>query len=250
MKNAFVRAALPWVAALPLATLAIAQEAVVRKNLADRLPELKKIDEVAKTPIAGLYEVRVGNEIFYADEQGNYLIQGTILDTRTRTDLTQVRINKLTAFDFAALPLKDAIVWKQGSGARKLVVFADPNCGYCRRLEKDLSNVKDVSVYTFLYPVLGGDSPDKVRDIWCAKDPAKTWRDWMLESKNPPRSMGPCDTSALERIAALGRKHRVTGTPTLVFESGIRISGALTAGEMEKQLIAAEAEKSSTGQKR
>lgn len=110
MKNAFVRAALPWVAALLLGTPAIAQEAVVRKNLADRLPELKKIDEVAKTPIAGLYEVRVSNEIFYADEQGNYLIRGSIFDTRTRTDLTQARINKLTAFDFAALPLKDAIV--------------------------------------------------------------------------------------------------------------------------------------------
>jgi len=250
MKNAFVRAALPWVAALLFGTLAIAQEAAVRKNLADRLPELKKIDEVAKTPIAGLYEVRVGSEIFYADEQGNHLIRGSIFDTRTRTDLTQARINQLTAFDFAALPLKDAIVWKQGSGARKLVVFADPNCGYCRRLEKDLSNVKDVSVYTFLYPILGGDSPDKVRDIWCAKDPVKAWRDWMHESKIPLRSMGQCDTSALERIAALGRKHRVTGTPTLVFESGTRIGGALPAGEMEKLLIAAEAEKSSAARKR
>lgn len=130
MKNAFVRAALPWGAALLLGTPAIAQEAIIRQNLADRLPELKKIDEVVKTPIAGLYEVRVGNEIFYADEQGNYLIQGSILETRTRIDLTQARINKLTAFDFAALPLKDAIVWRQGSGARKLVVFADPNCGY------------------------------------------------------------------------------------------------------------------------
>ena len=207
MKNAFVRAALPWVAALPLATLAIAQEAVVRKNLADRLPELKKIDEVAKTPIAGLFEVRVGNEIFYADEQGNYLIQGTILDTRTRTDLTQVRINKLTAFDFAALPLKDAIVWKQGSGARKLVVFADPNCGYCRRLEKDLSNVKDVAVYTFLYPILGGDSPDKVRDIWCAKDPSQDVARLDARKQEPAAQHGP--------MRHLGsRAHRRAGSQT------------------------------------
>jgi thiol:disulfide interchange protein DsbC len=180
------------------ATQAFAQEAVIRKNVAERMPELPKIDEVTKTSIPGLYELRIGTDIFYSDEQGNHLIQGSIIDTRTRTDLTQARIDKLTAVDFATLPLKDAIVWRQGTGARKVAVFADPNCGYCKRFEKDLQGVKDVTVYTFLYPMLGGDSPQKSRDIWCAEEPTKAWREWMIEGKAPSQAMGQCDASVLE----------------------------------------------------
>jgi thiol:disulfide interchange protein DsbC len=235
----FVQQATALCAALALCAGALAQEAVIRKNLEQRLPDLPKIDEISKSPIPGLYEVRVGTEIFYADEQGNHLIQGSILDTRTRTDLTQARIDKLTAIDFSTLPLKDALVWKQGNGSRKLVVFADPNCGYCKRFERDLVNVKDVTVYTFLFPMLGGDSPEKSRNIWCAKDATKAWREWMLEGKTPPRGMGRCDAAALDRNIALARKHRVTGTPALVFENGTRVPGALPADEVEKQLAAA-----------
>jgi thiol:disulfide interchange protein DsbC len=232
-------------AALVLALgTAFADEAAIRKNLAERLADLSKIDEVSKTPIAGLYEVRIGHDVFYSDESGNYLIQGNILDTRTRTDITQARINKLTAIDFASLPLKDAVVYTQGSGARKLVVFSDPNCPYCKRFEKDLLKVKDITVYTFLYPILGGDSPDKARDIWCAKDQAKVWRDWMIEGKTPPRSMGQCDLGALERNTALGRKHKVTGTPAMVFEDGTRVPGALPPEQVEKQLLASSKAKS------
>jgi thiol:disulfide interchange protein DsbC len=110
---------------------AFADEAAIRKNIAERLPDFPKVDEIIKTPIPGLYEVRFGADVFYTDEQGNYLIEGQMIDTKTHTNLTEARIAKLTAIDFASLPLKDAIVWKQGTGARKLVVFADPNCGYC-----------------------------------------------------------------------------------------------------------------------
>ena len=127
--------------ALALAAPALAQEAAIRKNLAERLPNFPKIDEVVKSPIPGLYEVRSGNEIFYTDEQGNYIVDGQLIDTRTRANLTQERIDKLTAIDFAKLPFKDAIVWKQGTGERKMAVFADPNCGYCKRFERDLNEV-------------------------------------------------------------------------------------------------------------
>ncbi len=230
----------PWIAAalVLLPAVAFADEAAIRKSLAERLPTFPKIDEISKTPIAGLYEIRVGTDIFYSDEDGNHLIQGELIDTRSRTNLTEARIAKLTAIDVAALPLKDAIVWKQGSGARKLVVFADPNCGYCKRFERDLQNVKDVTVYTFLYPILGGDSPDKSRNIWCAKDSTKAWRDWMIDGVVPAKAMGQCDAGALERNTALGRKHKVNGTPALVFEDGKRVPGAMAADALEKQLVA------------
>jgi thiol:disulfide interchange protein DsbC len=221
----------------------LAQEAVIRKNLAERLPDFPKIDEITKTPIPGLYELRIGTEVFYSDEQGNHVIEGHVIDTRTRANLTQARIDKLTQIDVAKLPLKDAIVWKQGSGERKLVVFADPNCGYCKRFERDLNGVKDVTVYTFLYPILGGDSPEKARNIWCAKDNTKVWRDWMLDGTAPPKSMGQCDIGALQRNAELGRKHKINGTPAIVFEDGKRVPGAMNAEQIEKQLVASRAAK-------
>lgn len=229
-------------AALALAIFATAPahagEAEIRKALAERLVDLGKIDEVTKSPIAGLYEVRIGVEIYYTDENGNYLIEGQLLDTKTRTNLTAARVAKLTAIDFASLPLKDAVVWKQGDGSRKLVVFADPNCGYCKRFEREARAAKDVTIYTFLYPILGADSADKSRNIWCAKDRGKVWADWMIDGALPPKVMGECDVSALQRNAALGRKHKINGTPALVFEDGKRVPGAMTLDDLEKQLLA------------
>ncbi len=217
-----------------------ADEAAIRKNLTERLPNLPKIDEVSKSPIPGLYEVRFGGaEIVYTDEQGSYLIQGSMIDTKTRTDLTQARIDKLTQIDFASLPLKDAMLIKQGTGARKLVVFADPNCGYCKRIERDLLTLKDVSIYTFLYPILGPDSNVKSRDIWCSKDAAKAWRSWMVDGVTPPKAMGECDVAALDRNVKLGQKHRVQGTPAVVFEDGSRAPGALPAAQIEARIVAA-----------
>ena len=222
---------------------AFSQEAMIRKNIAERLPDFPKIDEITKTPIAGLYEVRAGAEVFYTDEQGNHLIDGQLIDTRTKVNLTEARLNKINAIDFASLPLKDALMWKVGSGARKIVVFADPNCGYCKRFERDLQRAKDVTVYTFLLPILGGDSPEKSRNIWCAKDNTAAWRNWMLDGVAPPRTMGECDSTAIERVTALARKYRVNGTPAIVFEDGKRVPGAMSLEQLEKQLIASRTNK-------
>lgn len=234
--NTFLRSAVALGLAAVFAQAAVAQEAVIRKNIAERLPDFPKIDEVTKTPIPGVYELRMGTELLYTDEKGEYLIEGHIIDTKSRVNLTDARLDKLTAIDFASLPMKDAIVWKQGTGARKLAIFADPNCGYCKRFEKDLQAVKDVTVYTFLIPILGGDSPEKTRNIWCSKDNTTAWRDWMLNGTAPARSMGQCDTGALARNVAMSKKFRVNGTPALVFEDGKRVPGAMSSDQVEKQL--------------
>ncbi len=224
-----------------LAQAAVAQEALIRKNIAERLPDFPKIDEVNKTPIPGVYELRVGTELVYSDERGEHLIQGALIDTKTGVNLTEARIDKLTAIDFASLPFKDAIVYKQGSGARKLVVFADPNCGYCKKFEREILQVKDVTVYTFLYSILGGDSPEKSRNIWCAKDSTAVWREWMVNGTVPPRAVAQCDAAALQRNMAMGKKYRVNGTPALVFEDGKRVPGALPPAQIEAQLVASRA---------
>ena len=222
-----------------LALPAWADEATIRKNLAERLPNLPKIDEVTRTPIPGLFEVRLGSELIYSDASGSHIVQGAIIDTKTRTDLTEARINKLTAIDFDSLPMKNAVVIKQGSGARKLVVFGDPNCGYCKRLERDLMALKDVTIYNFIYPILGPDSVAKSRDIWCAKDPAKAWRDWMVDGKLASKAAASCDTAALDANPEQGRKYRVQGTPAVVFEDGTRAPGAIPAAQIEARMVAA-----------
>ena len=219
------------------ASAAFADEAAIRKNIAERLPDIPKIDEIQKTGMPGIYEIRIGTDILYTDENGSYLIQGEVIDTKTRVNLTEQRIAKLTAIDFKSLPLKDAIVWKQGTGERKLVVFADPNCGYCKKFERDLQEVKNVTVYTFLYPILGGDSPEKSKAIWCAKDNTKAWREWMIKG-TPAENSPNCDVSALQRNSAFGKKHRINGTPGLVFEDGSQRAGALNAEAIEKLLVA------------
>ena len=234
------RAFLAFALACCLAPAAVADEATIRKNIGERLPDFPKIDEVTKSPIPGIYELRIGTDILYTDEQGSHLIEGQLIDTRTRTNLTEARIGKLTAIDFKNIPLKDALVWKQGNGSRKLVVFADPNCGYCKKFERDLQAVKDVTVYTFLYPILGADSTEKSKAIWCAKDNTKAWRDWMLKG-TPAADSQQCDTSVLQRNVAFGRKHRINGTPGIVFEDGKHVPGAIGAEQIEKQLVASRA---------
>jgi thiol:disulfide interchange protein DsbC len=213
-----------------------ADEATIRKNLTTRLPSLAPIDEISKTPLANLWEVRMGSEIIYTDDQGLFVVEGQIVDLQKQINITQSRIAALTAFDFSALPLTDAVVWKQGTGERKIVIFADPNCGYCKNFERELSSVKNITVYTFLIPILGGDSPEKTTAIWCAKGRDLVWRNWMLNGVAPMPAEKNCDTSALERNVALALKHAVSGTPTVVFADNKRVPGIMTAAQVEQKL--------------
>ncbi|MGC1174362.1 DsbC family protein [Polaromonas sp.] len=225
-------------ALLALSLGATAQEAAIRKNLTERLPNLPKIDEIKQAPMAGLYEVRVnGSEIFYTDAEGNYLLQGHLIDTKARRNLTEERVDKLNAVAFDALPLKDAFTIVRGNGKRKMAVFEDPNCGYCKRFERDMQKVSDVTVYMFLYPILSADSGEKSKNIWCAKDKAKVWQDLMV--RDQPVSSASCDTSALGRNIEFGKKYRITGTPTVIFADGSRVPGAISAREVEKYLAEA-----------
>ena len=223
--------------ALAFSTTASAQERTIRKTLAERIPLLEKIDEVRTTPMAGLYEVRTGTDVFYTDAKGNFLIQGELIDTKARRNLTEDRLAKLSAVDFSALPLKDAFVTVRGDGKRQLAVFADPNCGYCKRFERDLQKIDNVTVYTFLFPILSPDSAEKSRNVWCAKDRTASWDDWMLRDKNPTEAS--CDTAALQRNLAIGKKHKITGTPTLILSDGSRVPGAIATAELEKRLTSA-----------
>ena len=219
--------------ALPLA--AGAQEAAIRKNLAERVPGLNRIDEVRKMPMPGLYEIRIENEIFYTDAEGNYLFHGNLIDTKAKKNLTEERIDKLTAIKFDELDLKNAFSIVRGNGKRQMAVFEDPNCGYCKRFEKDLQKIDNVTVHLFLIPILGADSVVKSRQIWCAADKGKAWVDWMVRD-TLPKNDGSCNTDALNANLEFARKYRITGTPAVVFADGTRVPGAINAQQVEKML--------------
>jgi thiol:disulfide interchange protein DsbC len=219
---------------------ALADESGLRRSLAARLPDLPRIEEVTPTPVPGLYEVRYnGTEILYASETGDYIfVNGSLVETRTRLNLTEARTQKLMVKDFDKLPLQDAIVLRQGTGLRRMAVFVDPDCEYCKSFERDLADVRDVTVYAFLIPILGPESRSRARDIWCSKEPAKAWRDWMLQRVAPVRAM-KCDTTAIERNLAFASQQRISVTPSLMFADGTRKPGVLTADAVEARLEAA-----------
>jgi len=215
----------------------LAQEDKIRHNLGKTIPQFKEIDEIKSTPMKGLYEIRVGTDLYYSDAEGNYLIQGELIDIQARRNLTEDRLNKLTVVDFNSLPLKDAFTLVRGDGSRKMAVFEDPNCGYCKRFEKDMQNVDNVTVYMFLYPILSPDSVEKSNNIWCAQDRSVAWNDYMLRGQEPEAAS--CDNAALRRNMAFGKKHKITGTPTLIFSNGARVPGAVPAQEVERRLAEA-----------
>lgn len=183
-----------------------------------------KAEHIQKTPYFGLYEVKVGSRMLYTDENVTYLFAGSVFDGKTREDLTEARMEELSGIKWKDLPLADAIKTVRGNGSRQIAVFADPNCGYCKRFEQQLQAMNDVTIYTFLYPILSADSMEKSKAIWCSKDRSKSYYDLMLSGVQP--TGGKCDTSAVERNAALGRKLGVDGTPTSFTTSGQRIMGA------------------------
>ncbi len=206
----------------------------LQKTLEARLPKIH-IDKIAPSQWPFFYEVVTDGEIFYVDKTGDYLFYGKVMDTKTREDLTEKRWNALNQVDFKTLPFDLALKEVKGDGSRKIAVFADPHCPFCTRFEKTLRDVDNVTVYTFLFPLEGlhPGSTERAKQVWCAKDRVAAWHDWMLNQKDTPATA--CNTSQMETLRQLGEKLKVTGTPTLIFENGSRIPGAIGKDDLEKE---------------
>lgn len=210
----------------------------VRAELAKKYPEVKA-ERITKTTYGNLFEVFTGGEIFYTDEKVSFLLLGTLVDAQTRTNVSEARLQKLNVINFNDLPFENAIKLVRGNGSRKVAIFADPNCGYCKRFEQDINTTENITAYIFAYPILAQDSVDKSKSIWCSTDRLKAWQDQMLREK-APTAKGTCDTPT-DKVLALGRKMNITGTPTTFFEDGERLAGALPKDRIEAKLVAAKA---------
>ncbi|CAN5202723.1 DsbC family protein [soil metagenome] len=211
------------------------QEAAVKKLVEPRLGDKAKVDSVTKTPYSGLYEVRTGGDIIYTDENAKYLFVGRVIDTKTYQDYTKDRIDEINKIKFSDLPLESALKMVKGDGKRVIAVFEDPNCGYCKRFRQTLQGLENVTVYTFMYNILSEDSSIKSKNIWCTEDRNKAWDDWMLNNKAAPTAAASCNTPN-DKILALGKNMKITGTPTVFFTDGSRIPGAIDAKSLEAKL--------------
>lgn len=214
-------------------------EQTIRERLAQRIPGIPQIDEVRKGPVPGLFEVRIGTELVYTDATGDHLIRGSIVRTSDRQNLTELRQEEIQRVPFAAMPLTNAIKRVSGNGQRRIVVFADPNCGYCKRFEREIADVPNLTVYTVLVPMLSQDSVDKSQAIWCAKNPLNSWHDWIIRNKAPAKVDSTCP-APLRANLEFARKHGISGTPTIFFEDGGRVGGAMPLADFNERLAAAE----------
>ena len=218
-----------------LTSTVYADESAIRQTLTERYPRIS-IQSVAPTPIPGLFEVYANGQIIYVDKQGDYLLAGPLKETRSKTNLTQQRLEILQTVAFASLPLDKAILIRRGKGERKLAVFSDPDCPYCKALEKELAQLDNVSIYTFLYPLedLHPGATAKADAIWCAPDRAAAWSAHMLHSKLDT-SVEKCATP-VQDLVKLGAQLGMQGTPAMIFSDGQRIEGAIPVAQIEKQL--------------
>jgi thiol:disulfide interchange protein DsbC len=233
---AVVVSLLAW--AMPAGT-AVAQvdpAITIRKVVEDWLQNRHKIDEISRTPLANMYEVRIGTDLIYVDSRAEFaFIEGQMIDLKGNRNLTQARLDDLNRIDFKKdLPLEYAIKQVNGNGKRVLAVFEDPNCTYCKKLRADLVKVKNLTLYTFAYPILAPDSEVKARKAWCAKNQGSAWNEMMVQSRVPDND-GTCE-NPVGKIQALGRQLNVTGTPTMFFPNGKRVPGAVSMQQLEQML--------------
>jgi len=229
------------VAGILLSLPAPAGEAEIRQALKVRFPNVR-VDGVQPAPLAGLYEVRLqtqdGPQIIYTDARANFIIDGSIVDAKSGRNLTEERMQKLTAVDFGALPLDLAVKVQRGNGKRVVAMFSDPYCPYCRRLEQTLLQIDDLTVYVFMYPVIRPDFADHSRAVWCAPDRAKAWLELAANDSPKVPTGGSTCPNPVDKVLELGRSLRVNGTPTLFFPNGERASAAWTVEQLRAKLDA------------
>ena len=217
-----------------LSSAAHADKVSLKKSLGTYFPN-EKIEILNETPFLGLYEVVVGGQLFYVDEKASYFFSGYIFDLNTEKNITEERLREIKdsqRVDINSLPLELAIKQVKGNGKRKLVIFSDPNCGYCKRLEKELVNVSDVTIYTLLYPILNG-SKEVAKIIWCSDDRLEAWNNFMLNSIKPTGT--DCKTP-IDTLLQTGKKHGFNSTPTIIFADGTVVPGMISAETIEKKL--------------
>ena len=221
-----------------VAGLASASPSATETEMAARLKELypsTRITAVRQSEVTGLFEVIMGRNVAFTDNSGRYFVFGHLFDMREQKDLTAQRLSDINRIDFTQLPLQDAIKTVRGDGSRKLAVFSDPDCPYCKGLEGELAKLENVSIYTFLFPLDGlhPEAKGKAERVWCAANPAKAWAALMTTGKLVE---SPNCATPIARINQLATSLGINGTPTIILQDGSLIPGAAPAAEINRRM--------------
>lgn len=204
-----------------------------------RLYPKTNFGEITPSPVKGVYEVVFGKNIAYVDDTGRYFFFGGLFDMQTSRDLAAERRSQLDRVDIASLPLKDSFTVTRGNGKRQLYVLSDPDCPYCRELEGEIAELKDVSIHYFLYPIvqLHPNAREISNGIWCSKDRGQAWMSYMNTRTKPSKDvLAGCDTGAIDRNLSLGTQLGVKGTPTMIAADGRMAAGLKKAAELNDWL--------------
>jgi thiol:disulfide interchange protein DsbC len=216
-------------------------EANIKASLQKKRPDIT-VDNITTTPLTGIYEVYAGGVLYYTDEKARYLLDGQLFDLERNISLSDERMHQLTAVKFDQLPLNLAIKRVKGDGSRTIVYFGDPDCPYCRELEKELTKVDNVTIYTFLLPLpIHPNADTMARKLWCSKDHGTAWTNYMLNGTQPTGS-GDCATP-IEKTKAIAQRIRIDGTPAVFFADGQRVPGAIPAELIEQHFAQLQAKK-------
>ncbi|MBS1175111.1 MAG: dsbC [Burkholderiaceae bacterium] len=216
-------------------TQTAAQEKKIKTDLESKVKQLE-VKSVKKMTYGDLYEVVLSNnDIIYTNANTDFTLIGHMINNKDMSDMTQTRLDELNVVDFKTLPLNQSFSLVKGAGKRQIIVFEDPNCGYCKLFRKTLEQMDNLTIHTFAIDILGADSTVKAKQLLCAKDPAHAWDEWMLH-KTLPKNQGDCDTSNLAKNNILAEQLGITGTPTIIFENGKRIPGAASKEDIEQIL--------------
>lgn len=216
--------------------LGISSEESVKNRFREKFGQIP-VTNIRRLPAYGLFEIQVGQSLYYVDEKISFVLDGNLIDANTHENVTEARLEELSRINFNDLPFELAIKQVKGDGSRKIAIFEDPNCGYCKQMRRAMENIDNVTIYTFLYPILSRDSTQKVQHVWCSTDPGKVWDDWMIRGKVPAKAN--CD-APIQNLLALGQRLQVNGTPAVFFEDGMRVPGAMTAEQLSKRLAMVE----------
>lgn len=210
------------------ASLSFANVDSVRENIKKQYPNLK-ISNIQKTEMQGLYSANLDQQIIYVGEDGQHMFVGSMIRLKDQKNLTKDLVLGQNSIDWNQLPLKDAIKTVKGSGQHVLAVFSDPNCPYCKQLEPELDKLKDVTIYTFIYPL----KPQSIvvsRQVWCAPNQSYSWKKLIQQGVKP--TVASC-ANPINRNLELGKKLGFNGTPTLIFANGFKLVGARSAEEIQ-----------------
>jgi len=230
-KRQFIASASIFLSSMGFSHAETADEIKVQSLVKSNFGESKKIAEVKKTPYLGLYEIQIDKHVIYTDSNAKYYFIGHIFNPKEKKDYTENANEKLENVKFSKLPFGLAISTVHGNGKRKIAVFEDPNCGYCKKYQSTLRSLKNVTIYTFLFNVIAQNSSLISTDIWCSI----AWDDWMTANRLPRHGDTRC-VAPNEQILDLGHKLNISGTPTTIFPDGTRTMGLLDTKAIQREL--------------